>query len=168
MLRKENPKGFLARRLGDGNVLIITIFQVLTEYAAGSFLKHRSSKLRSNNQCYNTEILTQVKGHLDGSGGLYLKATAQLKQEQRPNSTLQHKSPSCASHAINTLDLTSRIEATYCRFTVVEKKPELHHVFSRENGQNVWHLTKTCQITNLGFLLTLRSPIPVCLHALIM
>ena len=45
------------------------------------------------------------------------------------NSTLQHKSPSCASHAINTLDLTSRIEATYCRFTVVEKKPELHHVF---------------------------------------
>ena len=38
------------------------------------------------------------------------------------NSTLQHKSPSCASHAINTLDLTSRIEATYCRFTVVEKK----------------------------------------------
>ena len=84
------------------------------------------------------------------------------------NSTLQHKSPSCASHAINTLDLTSRIEATYCRFTVVEKKPELHHVFSRENGQNFWHLTKTCQITNLGFLLTLRSPIPVCLHALIM
>ena len=77
-------KGFLARSLGDGNVLIITIFQVLTEYAAGSFLKHRSSKLRSNNQCYNTEILTQVKGHLDGSGELYLKATAQLKQEQRP------------------------------------------------------------------------------------
>ena len=78
-------KGFLARSLGDGNVLIITIFQVLTEYAAGSFLKHRSSKLRSNNQCYNTEILTQVKGHLDGSGELYLKATAQLKQEQQPS-----------------------------------------------------------------------------------
>ena len=77
-------KGFLARSLGDGNVLIITIFQVFTEYAAGSFLKHRSSKLRSNNQCYNTEILTQVKGHLDGSGGLYLKVARPHKQQQRP------------------------------------------------------------------------------------
>jgi hypothetical protein len=77
-------KGFLARRLGDGNDLIITIFQVFTEYAAGSFSQTQISKLRSNNQCYNTEILTQVNGHLDGSGGLYLKVARPHKQQQRP------------------------------------------------------------------------------------
>ena len=42
------------------------------------------SKLRSNNQCYNTAILTQVKGQLDGSGGFYLKVAGSRKQEQRP------------------------------------------------------------------------------------
>ncbi len=30
-------KGFLAKSLGDGNVLVITIFQLFSEYATGSF-----------------------------------------------------------------------------------------------------------------------------------
>jgi len=58
--------------------------QLLTEYAAGSFSQTHISKLRSNNQCYNTEFLTQVKGHLDGWDGLYLKFAGSSKQEQRP------------------------------------------------------------------------------------
>ena len=67
--------------IGDGNVLIITIFEVFTEYAAGSFSQTQISKLRSNNQCNNTENLTQVKGHLDGSGGIYLKVAGSRKQQ---------------------------------------------------------------------------------------
>ena len=97
---------------------------------------------------------------LEGNSATQAGATA-----WHANSTLQHKRPSCASHAINTLDLASRIEAE-SKFIIVERNP-LHRVFSRENGQNFWHLTKTCRITNLGFLLNSRSPIPVCLHALI-
>ena len=50
---------------------------------------------------------------------------------------------------------------------MVRKTSDVTTCLSLENGQNVWHLTKTCLITNLDFLLTPHSPLPVCLHTLI-
>ena len=61
---------------------------------------------------------------LEGNSATQAGATA-----QHANSTLQHKRPSCASHTINTRDLTCWIEVRYSRFTIVKKKPALPHVF---------------------------------------
>ena len=53
---------------------------------------------------------------LEGNSATQAGATA-----QHANSTLQHKRPSCASHTINTRDLTCWIEVRYSRFTIVKK-----------------------------------------------
>ena len=61
--------------------------QALTEYAAGSFSRTQISKLIPNNQCYNSKIVTQVKGHVDGWHGLYLKVTQAGATAWQVNST---------------------------------------------------------------------------------
>ena len=66
------------------------------------------------------------------------------------NSTFQWKRQLCAGPIINVRDLTSRIEAAYCRFTMVRKKLASHHVFHSKTAGTVriwpryaWSPTRT-------------------------